>query len=156
MIDPNEQTIDGRSAAMERNVQTARQPVKDPIEGFLYRASFRNAAAAKIDLIFWEYRFAEPADRSNFSRRQFLCVARIKPGDRGDVEAFSIFGPTDTIAAGTAGKAEGRFIEDVVINRIEFSNGAVLQRSDWDYQASKDAIDRITKTPWAGETCRLF
>ena len=38
--DPNLDTVDGRAAALERSVQSARAP--KPIEGFAYRAKFQN------------------------------------------------------------------------------------------------------------------
>jgi hypothetical protein len=157
MIDPNEGTIDGRSEALEKTVHNASTPVKDPVDGFAYRAVFRNATQTKIELIFWEYQFTERANPSNFVRRQFLCVANIKPGERKELHAFSTAGPSDVIAAESlANKPEQLFDEKVVVNRIEYSNGAILQRGDWDYKTFKSAIERATKTPWATEMCRPF
>lgn len=75
--DPNLDTIDGRSAALERAVQDSRAP--KPVEGFAYRAKIHNASGKPIGVIFWEYQFKETADSTSVTRRQFLCAAAIKP-----------------------------------------------------------------------------
>ena len=156
-MDPNEATIDGRSEALERTVQSSRTPVKGPVDGFAYRAIFRNTTQIKIDLIFWEYQFTERANPKNSVRRQFLCVAKIKPDERKELRAFSTAGPSDVIAAASlANKTEQLFDEKVVVNRVEFSNGAILQRGNWNYKAFKAAIERSTKIPWGTETCQAF
>lgn len=157
MTDPNEQTIDGRSAALEKIVQESRTPQAKPVDGYSYRAVVRNDEGSKIDVIFWEFQFTERANRTNFVRRQFICVAGIKPGERKELQAFSLAGPSDTISTESlAGGTERLFDERVVVNRIEYSNGAILQRPDWDYKKSKPAIDRAVKTPWGNEMCRAF
>src|SRR5437762_9151693 len=68
--DPNLDTIDGRSAALERAVQDSRAP--KPIDGFAYRAKVHNASAKPIEIIFWEYQFKESANATPLLRRQFL------------------------------------------------------------------------------------
>jgi hypothetical protein len=156
-IDPNDYTIDGRSAALEKIVQNAQTPPKESIDGYAYRAVFRNASRTKIELIFWEYQFTERAKPSNFTRRQFLCVAKIKPDEKKELGAFSRLGPSGVInTASLANNTGPLFDEAVVINRIEYSNGAILQRGDWDFNGSKAAIEHLLKTPWGKESCRAF
>jgi hypothetical protein len=48
--DPNLDTIDGRSAALEKAVQESRAP--KPVEGFAYRAKIHNASPKLIEIIF--------------------------------------------------------------------------------------------------------
>ena len=43
--DPNLDTIDGRSAALEKNVQESRSPKSKTVDGFAYRVKLRNAGA---------------------------------------------------------------------------------------------------------------
>src|SRR5882672_8563056 len=68
--DPNLDTIDGRSAAMEKAVQESRAP--KPVDGFAYRAKIHNASSKLIEIVFWEYQFRESASSTMISRRQFL------------------------------------------------------------------------------------
>ncbi len=48
--DPNLDTVDGRSAALEKSVQDSRAP--KPIEGFVYRVKVHNADTKLIDSCF--------------------------------------------------------------------------------------------------------
>ncbi|MDQ3818235.1 MAG: hypothetical protein M3362_11240, partial [Acidobacteriota bacterium] len=51
--DPNLDTLDGRSAAIEKSVQDSRAP--KPVEGFAYRVRLQNAGKKGIDILFFEY-----------------------------------------------------------------------------------------------------
>src|SRR5947209_6020540 len=57
--DPNLDTIDGRSAALEKSVQESRAPKSEPVDVFAYHARIRNSSAKVIEVIFWEYQFTE-------------------------------------------------------------------------------------------------
>ena len=46
--DPNADTIDARSAAMEKNVQESRAPKRKEVEGYEYRVKFRNAGERAV------------------------------------------------------------------------------------------------------------
>ena len=46
--DPNADTIDGRSAALEKSVQESRSPRTNPLDGFAYRVKVRNASAKVV------------------------------------------------------------------------------------------------------------
>src|SRR5215510_2057427 len=53
--DPNMDTIDGRSAAMDRSVQESRTSKGSPIQGFEYNVKLHNLSAKTITAIIWEY-----------------------------------------------------------------------------------------------------
>ena len=53
--DPNEQTIDGRSAAIERIVQELRVANPKPIDGYLYETRVRNGSTKPIEIVFWKF-----------------------------------------------------------------------------------------------------
>lgn len=151
--DPNLDTLDGRSAAMERAVQESRAP--KPLEGFAYRAKIRNASAKAIEVIFWEYQFKESAGVTNISRRQFLCGVAIKPDKDKELQAFSLSGPSDVVSVGSLEKKAGDSAEEkVVINRVEYADGSIWQRKDWKFGEVRLSYARAVATPWAGEMCR--
>lgn len=156
-IDPNEMTLDGRSAALDRAVQEARTPKIDQAQGYSYSATIRNDSGQKVDVIYWEYRFSEIANPGNTARRQFLCAAGMKSGDQKQLTAFSLIGPSDVIDVDSLAKAnEKLFTEEVVINRLELSDGSILQRHGWKFADVKKAVERATSTPWGTETCRML
>jgi hypothetical protein len=155
--DPNADTLDARSAAMERNVEESRTPAPESVEVFAYRARVKNAGAKAVEVLFWEYQFAESANPSNMARRQFLCGVQIKPGKEKELLAFSPSGPSAVVSAENLGHKDGDpYQERVVINRIEYSDGTIWQRKDWSFAEVKSAITRVTSTPWGAEMCRLL
>jgi len=153
--DPNADTIDGRSAALEKSVREARSPKTESVEGFAYRVKVRNAGAKAVEVLFWEYQFEEAANPSNLARRQFLCGVNIKPGKDKELQAFSASGPNGAVSIDSLlGKGSELFRERVVINRIEYADGSIWQRKDWNFAEVRASITRAVSTPWGAEMCR--
>ncbi len=153
--DPNADTLDARSAAMDKAVRDARAPKSVEVEGFAYKVKVRNAGPKAVEVLFWEYQFEEAADPSNLSRRQFLCGVSIKGGKEKELLAWSASGPNGAIsAASLAGKAESPYRERVRINRIEYADGTIWQRKDWNFAEVRASVQRAVSTPWGAEMCR--
>ena len=152
--DPNQDTVDGRSAALERSVDSARAP--KPVEGYAYRAKFKNSSSKVIEAVFWEYQFREVSDSTYLSRRQFLCVSSIKPDKEKELKGFSLSGPSDVVSVGTLTKkdSEKAFNETVAINRIEYTDGTTWQRRDWKAEEIKLSYQRAIKSPWVPDMCK--
>jgi hypothetical protein len=151
--DPNLDTIDGRSAALEKAIQESRAP--KPIDGFAYRAKVHNASAKVIEVIFWEYQFKENATSDAFSRRQFLCGVSVKPEKDKELQAFSLSGPHEVVSVDALAKKAGDAGEGiVVINRVEFADGSIWQRKDWKFGEVRLGYARAVATPWGSEMCR--
>ena len=49
--DPNADTIDARSAALEKSVQESRSPKTKTVDGFEYRVKVRNASAKAVEVL---------------------------------------------------------------------------------------------------------
>lgn len=153
--DPNLDTIDGRSVALERSVQESRLPNSKPVDGFAYRVKVKNASAKIIEVVFWEYQFKETADPTSVARRQFLCGVTIKPDKEKELQAFSVAGPSDVISVGSLAKNSDKlFEESIVINRVEYSDGTIWQRKGWNFGEVRLGIARAVGTPWGSEMCR--
>ena len=151
--DPNLDTIDGRSAALEKAVRDSRAP--KPIDGFAYRARVHNATTKLIEIIFWEYQFKEAPDSTIVSRRQFLCGVSIKPEKDKELQAFSVFGPRDVVSVDALARKSANVGEEkVLINRVEYSDGSIWQRKDWSFGEVRLSYARAVATPWATEMCR--
>ena len=155
VLDPNSVTIDGRSAAIDRSVQESRAPKRKDVEGYEYRVKFRNAGGKAVEVLFWEYQFTETANPSNVARRQFLCGVGIKPGKEKEVVSFSVSGPSNVVSAGSLAVESGpSYGERVVVNRVEYADGTIWQRRDWNFTEVRESIKRATSTPWGAEMCR--
>jgi len=150
--DPNLDTIDGRSAALERAVQESRAP--KPIDGYSYRAKIHNAAGKAVQIVFWEYQFKGATDPTPLVRRQFLCAVSVKPDKDKELQAFSLAGPQDVVSVATLSNKSTSPNEQVIINRVEFADGTIWQRKGWDFGDVRLGFQRAVATPWGGEMCR--
>ena len=135
--DPNADTIDGRSAELDRITAEARQ-TKPQAEGFTYQTKVQNNSAKPVAVVFWEYQFREKGNPTVLSRRQFVCQAKLKPAKARDFEIFTLAAPSSVISVKTLSKkSEPTFDEAVIINRVEFEDGSNWQRKDWNYDDVK-------------------
>jgi hypothetical protein len=153
--DPNLDTLDGRSAAMERAVQESRTPQSKAVDGFAYKARVQNASSRVIEILFWEYQFTDASNPTAVTRRQFLCGVNIKPGKEKELQAFSVSGPSEVVnVESLANKSAKAFKENVLINLVEYSDGSILQRKDWNFGEIRLTYVRAVNTPWGNEMCR--
>jgi hypothetical protein len=155
--DPYEDSIEGRSAAIDRAVQQSRTANPEDVPGFAYLAEIKNDTGQPVDVIFWEYIFTEIAHPQNVTHRQFLCAVKIKNGEKKVLSAFSTLGPSEALSVESLAKENEKiFEEQVQINRIELSNGNILQRDTWRFSDVKKAVERVASTPWGNEVCRAL
>src|SRR5687767_1553565 len=120
--DPNQDTLDGRSEAMEKSVRESRSTKSEPRDGFAYRIKVKNTTNKVVEIVFWEYQFHEAEDPKTIARRQFLCGVDIRAEKEKELEGFSLSGPSDVVSVGALAD-KTRFKENVMINRIEYADG---------------------------------
>ena len=150
--DPNADTVDGRSAALERSVSDSRAPQTKTMDGFAYRIKVQNQSANIVEIVFWEYQFQDPAQPDLIARRQFLCGVNIPGGKGKELEGFSLSGPSDVINVKTL--ASNTFKETVLINRVEYSDGSIWQRKGWNLAEVKGSYERVLREQWVPGTCK--
>ena len=150
--DPNQDTLDGRSAALEKSVAEARAPRSKTMDGYLYRIKVKNESPKIAEVVFWEYRFVDPSNPTLIARRQFLCGVSIPAGKGKDLEGFSLSGPSDVVDVNTLG--ENTFKEDILINRVEYSDGSIWQRKGWNLAEVKASYERVLREQWVPGTCK--
>jgi len=153
--DPNADTLDGRSAQIEKNVQEARSPKVKQVDGFAYRVKVQNSGSNVIEVLFWEYQFADQSVPTNVTRHQFLCGVSIRPGKDKELEGFSVSAPSNLIDVDSlAKKNPNPFQERILINRVEYSDGTIWQRQGWNLQEVKATYERALKEPWVPGMCK--
>jgi hypothetical protein len=154
---PDADTTDGRAAQLESIVQESRTLKPKTVDGYAYKIKLKNVGTKVVEILFWEYQFSEPTNPSTIARRQFLCGVNIKPGKEKEVLSFSLSGPSDVISVGTlADKSGSSLLENVVINRVEYTDGSIWQRRDWSFAEIKLSYARATGTTWGAEMCRAL
>jgi hypothetical protein len=151
--DPNQDTLDGRSAALEKSVQESRTPKSEPRDGYAYRIKVKNSAKQVAEVVFWEYQFYDAANPILVARRQFLCGVNIRPDKEKELEGFSLSGPSDVVSVAALAD-NSRFKESVRINRVEYADGSMWQRKDWHLKEVKATNDRVLREPWLPGQCK--
>ena len=150
--DPNQDTLDGRSEAMDKNVAESRSAKPKATDGFAYKIKVQNRGPKEIEIVFWEYQFNDPADPSLVARRQFLCGINIGAGKSKELEGFSLSGPGVVNVNTLENKAEDK--EKAVINRVEYSDGSIWQRKDWSLAEVKTSYERVLREQWIPGMCK--
>lgn len=155
--DPIADSLDGRSAQLEKNVQESRNPKPKAVDGYVYRVKVQNNSPKVMEIIFWEYQFIDAAKPDNTSRRQFLCAVNIKPNKGMELQAFGLSGPADVVSVESlATKSATPLQEKVVINRVEYADDSIWQRKDWKFGDVRTSYARLVRTPWGTEMCRAL
>lgn len=150
--DPNGDTLDGRSEAIEKSVAESRTPKAQPMDGYLYQIKVQNPAKKIVEIVFWEYQFHDPSHPDLIARRQFLCGVSIPEGKAKDLEGFSLSGPSDVVDVKTIDS--GGFKENVLINRVEYSDGSIWQRKGWNFAEVKSSYERVLREKWVPGMCK--
>lgn len=152
--DPNADTLDGRSAAMEKSVAESRSSKPKSSDGFAYRIKVQNPGTKVVEIVFWEYQFHDPAEPSLVARRQFLCGVNIGADKKTELEGFSLSGPGVVNVNTLANKTENPFKEKVLINRVEYADGSIWQRKDWNMAEVKASYERVLREQWTPGMCK--
>ncbi|HKS08593.1 MAG TPA: hypothetical protein VJS13_03540 [Pyrinomonadaceae bacterium] len=152
--DPNADTLDGRSAAMEKSVAESRSTKPKSTDGFAYRIKVQNPGTKVVEIVFWEYQFHDPADPSLVARRQFLCGVNIGADKSKELEGFSLSGPGVVNVNTLANKTENPFKEKVLINRVEYTDGSIWQRKSWNMAEVKTSYERVLREQWTPGMCK--
>jgi hypothetical protein len=152
--DPNADTLDGRRAAMEKSVAESRNTKPKATDGFAYKVKVQNAGKKVVEIVFWEYQINDPADPSLVARRQFLCGVNIPADKSKELEGFSVSGPGAVNVNTLANETANPLKEKVVINRVEYADGSIWQRKDWNMAEVKTSYERVLREQWVPGTCK--
>jgi hypothetical protein len=64
-------------------------------------------------------------------------------------------GPQDVVSVNVLSQKSGNAgAEQVLINRVEFADGSIWQRKDWNFGEVRLSYSRAIATPWGTEMCR--
>lgn len=153
--DPRTFSVDARSAALEKIVEESRSSGSKTVDGFDHRVKLRNTGSKVVEIVFWEYQFIEALNPENVIRRQFICGVEMKPNKEKELLAFTSANPSPVISVDSLAKKSGNpYKEKVEINRVEYADGSIWQRKDWNFAEVRSAITRAVSTPWGTEMCR--
>ena len=97
---------------------------KDMSATYIYEIKVKNTGSQTIRLVTFDYIFFAPDTKQEIGRRQFFSDKEIEPGETKNLIFRSIAPPTGSInAKNSANKSSDQFSEQVIIKRIEHSDG---------------------------------
>lgn len=143
----NEKTIEERSRDLSTVERVARKTGASPPGNiFVYQLKIKNTDTKVVKSFVWEYQPAGETALQTGSSRQFLCVEKIKAGGSETLRIFSHLPPVNVVdASDSKNKSDKNHASEILINRIEYSDGTVWQRPDWDAGAFLLESPRITE-----------
>ena len=99
---------------------------ESPTAAYLYEAKFKNNGGKAIQILVWDYVFFDRETEAEVGRLRFESKASISPGKTKLVIMRSVTPPTRSINAAQADKKpRDRFIEQVIIQEIQYADGSV-------------------------------
>lgn len=101
---------------------------KDPTAIYYYQTKMKNIGTKTIKSVDWAYVFVDSQSKEEMVRFQSLSKVKINPGKSSDLSMSASTPPSNVVDASKAAKGKEQFIEQIVINRIEYSDGSVWQR----------------------------
>ncbi len=105
------------------------QQTRPPRDGYKYKVVVENTGARTIKLIDWDYVFSDPETKSEIARHQFTSEEKIRPGKNKELDVLILSAPTKTVSAAVLRRKEqSPFDEQVILVRIEYTDGSVWQR----------------------------
>lgn len=128
---PGQVSIEEQSGTMRQIERRARRGGAYSVREFYrFKVTLRNTDAKAVRAFYWSFETRQSLLPDDVARREFLCWAKIKPGQARSFETQASKAPSQTVSADTAaGDAAGP--DQVVVNRVEYADGSVWQRPGW-------------------------
>lgn len=96
---------------------------------FVYKVTVKNSGDKAIKSVDWDYVFLDAETQNEINRQQFTSPEKISPGKAKELNVLINRSPTRTISANSLSKNEREGLsEQVIVMRIEYTDGSVWQR----------------------------
>ena len=100
-----------------------------PRDGYRYKVTLQNDGVKSINSIDWDYIFLDPISHQELARHQFTSDETIKPGKSKELSVLYLIPPVKLVSARMLNKKERPFTEQVVVVRIQYSDGSPRKAS---------------------------
>jgi hypothetical protein len=129
-----EKTVEQRSrdlTIVERSLAKSGEPM--PSNFYLYELKVKNSDTKTIKSLLWEYQASNKSKSPNVFIRQFICAEKIKSNDSKTLKTISFLPPVGVVdASDLKDKDQRKYVMDIIINRVEYTDGTIWQRTGWD------------------------
>ena len=135
----------GDIRSMER--KAAVSAAEAPLPSYQLRLELKNTGANVVRSLAWQFKpTATPAD---YEPKQYLCALQVKPKEKKLLEFWTPYAPVKVVSVDERSNAlkDG----EVVINKIEYTDGSVWTRRGWNIKLPTDASRKLSEG-----TCSTF
>jgi hypothetical protein len=113
--------------------ETPYAPVKRP--AWDAKAEIRNNYSKSVTRFVWTYHRPQPSpDLQDALDQEYLCRVSIEPGETKRARVLARIPHSLVVSASSSGVPPAQLkpsLKDMVINRVEFSDGTTWQRANW-------------------------
>lgn len=135
----------GDLRTMEKKAEVS--AAEAPLPSYQLRLEIKNTGTNVVRSLAWQYKpTAGPAD---YEPKNYLCALQVKPKEKKLLEFWTPYAPVKVISVDERSNAlkDG----EVVINKIEYTDGSVWTRRGWNYRLPANASRKLSEG-----TCSTF
>jgi len=136
-----------RRVDMRTTEKKARSTTLPSSDTYHMRLEFKNNGPNIVRSVIWE--FKPTAGPEDYEPKQYLCALKVKPNEKKILDLWTPFSPVKVVNVNA--RADGLKDGEVVVNRIEYNDGAVWKRSDWRFEVPSHSAQKLAE----GE-CSVF
>jgi hypothetical protein len=118
-----------------------------PLPSYQLRLELKNTGTNVVRSLAWQYK--PTAMHEDYEPKQYLCALEVRPKEKKLLELWTPYAPVKVISVDERSNAlkDG----EVVINKIEYTDGSVWTKRGWNYKLPANASQKL-----ADGTCSTF
>ena len=141
--DHNSRRIDMRN--MEKKAAVSANEA--PLPSYQLILELKNTGTKVVRTLAWQYK--PSAGPEDYAPRQYLCALEVKPKEKKLLEIWTPFAPVKVISVDE--RSDALKDGEVIINKIEYTDGSVWTRRGWLYKLPADSSRKLSEG-----TCSTF
>lgn len=137
----NDRDLSSRRTDLRTMEKKAAVSAQKPVDNYFLRLEVKNTGANVVRSLVWE--FKPTAGPDDYQSKQYLCGLRVKSNEKRALDIWTPFAPVKVVSA----DAQKNALKDgtVIINQIEYENGAVWKKRGWNYKLAADSLQNVTE-----------
>jgi hypothetical protein len=119
--------------------KAARSAIPEGAYTYQIQLEVKNTGANVVKYLIWEFRPTAMSD--DYEPKQYLCKLQVKPKGKKVLEVWTPYAPVKVVRADI--RADALKDGEVVINKIEYADGTVWKKPDWNFALPPDSTQSL-------------
>jgi hypothetical protein len=125
---PNWRTVD--EIELARAGQSRAGGKMNPPKPYMYKVRVKNSSSKIAVAVKWTYVFIDPVTRKELLRHSFESKTKIPPGKEKELTTYTDAAPPSVVNAQAKAKKGKEWIEEVIIEKVQYADGTSWTRND--------------------------